>query len=98
LDNLGKLTLSTATVDDVTSALTAIGNDLKKMKDAEGDLNDERKAQVEAAGQTFARQIQSIAQSLSSSESLSGAKQQVETGLRELQDSFQRALAPIDCS
>ena len=53
VNELSSLTLSTATVDGIKGNLSAIENDLKEIKDAEGNLNDQRKQEVQAANQAF---------------------------------------------
>ena len=77
LDTLKGLTLSTATTSQVQQSLEAIGNDLNKMKDAQGDLDDERKDQVQQANQAFESQVRDILSSLGSATSLSDAKTQL---------------------
>ena len=49
VDDLAALTPATATADGVKANVSAIENDLKQIRDAQGDLNDERKQQVESA-------------------------------------------------
>ena len=60
VDKLASLTPATATVDGVTGALDAIKNDLQQISDSQGDLNDERKQEVESANQKFTSELQSI--------------------------------------
>jgi hypothetical protein len=48
----------TATANDVQQSLKAINSDLSKIKDAQGDLSDDRRQQVEAANKTFATAYQ----------------------------------------
>ena len=74
VDKLASLTATTATVDAVSGALDAIKNDLEQIADAQGDLNDERKQEVESANQQFSAQLEAVASGLGSNLSVSGAK------------------------
>ena len=97
VDELSSLTVSTATVDGIEQNLNAIKDDLKKMKDAEGDLDDQRKQEVESATQVFGSQVESILSDVGSSTSLSAAASQLQSSLAQLGKSYQQALAPIEC-
>jgi hypothetical protein len=92
------LTVSTATVDGIKGNISAIENDLTDIKDAEGQLNEQRKQEVQSATQTFETQVESVAKNLLSSVSLSGAQSQLQSSLQQLAKSYQETLAPIDCS
>jgi Tfp pilus assembly protein PilP len=98
IDDLRGLTLSTATVDGIKSNVDAITSDVKKIDDAQGDLKGDRKAQVQQANQTFKSALSNIAGSIGNSTSLSGAAKQLQSAVKSLADSYQAALAPIDCS
>ena len=54
VDDLAALTPATATVDGVQEDLDAIEDDLNQIKDAQGDLNEDRRQEVESATQQFA--------------------------------------------
>jgi hypothetical protein len=92
------LTLATATVDGVKENVQAIQDDLGKITDAQGDLNADRKKQVQAANQAFTEQVKSIASSVGSSLSLSEAGTQLKTATTQLATSYQQTLGKIDCS
>jgi uncharacterized protein YjbJ (UPF0337 family) len=98
VDQLESLTISTATADEVQQNIQAINSDLSKIKDAQGDLSDERRQQVEAANKTFTSQVQSILGSLGKSTSLSDAKSQLTSATQELATAYQQSFARIDCS
>jgi hypothetical protein len=98
VNDLQNLTLSTATVNGVKDNLNAITNDLKQIKDAQGDLNSERKAQVTQATQQFESQLNSIVQSVGSSKSLSDAAAQLKPAVNQLASSYKQTLAKVDCS
>jgi HAMP domain-containing protein len=92
------LAISTATADEVQQSIRAINGDLSKIKDAQGDLSDERRQQVQAANKTFTSQVQSILSSLGKSTSLSDASSRLTSATQELATAYQRSFARIDCS
>ena len=97
LDELSNLTLSTATVDGVEKSLDAIQDDMQSIADAQGDLNDERKQQVESANKQFTSQLESIANGLTSNLSLSGAEQKLKDATQQLASSYKGTFAEVDC-
>ena len=98
VDELSGLTLDTATVASVGDSLNAIRDDLEQIAEAQGDLNDERKQEVESANKEFTSQLQSIAKNLTSSLSVSGAKEQFQAALTQLADAYRQSFAAVDCS
>ena len=94
---LSNFTLSTATVDGVQKNLNAIQDDLNKITDAQGDLNDERKQDVESANKQFKSQLDSIANGLTSNLSLSGAEQKLKSAAQQLASSYKQTFATVDC-
>jgi uncharacterized protein YjbJ (UPF0337 family) len=97
VDQLKGLTVSTVTVDGVQSSLKAISSDLSKIKDAQGDLSDDRRQQVQDATKTFTSQVQSIAGSVGKSTSLGDAKAQLTSALQQLGDAYKQSFAKVDC-
>ena len=57
VQELDGLTASTVTLDGVKSSLQTIGDDLTKLKDAQGDLSGDRKDEAEKAWQTFRTEV-----------------------------------------
>lgn len=98
VDELSGLTLSTATVDGVTSSLQSIRSSLGKIKDAQSNLDGERKQQVQEANQQFEAEVRTIVQSLGSSMSLSEGATQVKDATTKLADSYRQTLGRVDCS
>jgi Tfp pilus assembly protein PilP len=98
VDQLKGLTVSTVTLDGVQSSLKAINSDLSKIKDAQGDLSDSRRQQVQDATKTFTSQVQNIAGSIGKSTSLSDAKAQLTSALQQLGDAYKQSFARVDCS
>ena len=85
-------------LSEAKSAVEAIGEDLKKIKDAQPNLAPARKEQVEKATETFQKQLSSTVTALSSGLSLSNAESQVKAALTQLGNSYKQTLAPINCS
>jgi gas vesicle protein len=98
VNQLSSLTLSTATTEGVKSNLNAIRNNLKQIKDAQGDLSESRKAQVQQATQQFESQVKAIVQTVGTSTSLSAAATQVQAAVKQLATSYKQSLAKVDCS
>ncbi len=98
VDKLSGLTLDTATVAKVGDSLNAIRDDLEQIAEAQGDLNDERKQEVESANKEFTSQLQSIGKNLGSSLSVSGATEQFQVALTQLADAYRQSFAAVDCS
>ena len=95
---LSELTLSTSILTEAKSGVEAIGKDLTKIKDAQPDLEPARKEQVQAATRTFESQINSILSELVSKPSLSKLEAQLKSSLTQLASSYEKALAPLNCS
>jgi ABC-type glycerol-3-phosphate transport system substrate-binding protein len=98
VDKLQGLTITTATTGDVQNSLKAINSALSKIKDAQGDLSDDRRQQVKEANTAFTSQLASIAGSLGKSTSLSDAKAQLTSALQQLSDAYKQSFARLDCS
>jgi uncharacterized phage infection (PIP) family protein YhgE len=98
VNDLSSLTLATASVDKVKSGLTAIKDDLSKIADAQGKLDERRKQQVQQATETFTSQVNKVANDLKSGQSLQGAATQLKTDLANLANSYKQAFGPVDCS
>jgi hypothetical protein len=101
LDSLQGATLSPASLPQLKEDGTAIFEDLKKIKEAQPNLEPARKQKVEQATKTFQQQVSSIISnltSLSSTSSLSSVGAQLEGAVKQLKASYASALAPIECS
>jgi Tfp pilus assembly protein PilP len=97
VDELKKLTPATVTTDAVKQNLDAIKTDLKDISDAQSDLSGDRRSEAEAANKAFTSSVQEIASQLGSSLSASDAKAAVVTALQQLEASYQKTFAPLDC-
>jgi hypothetical protein len=98
IDTLSSLTISTNVITEAKTGVESIGNDLKKIKEAQPNLAPGRKAQVETAAHTFETQVSSTVNNLSSGLSLTNAETQIKSALKQLANSFKQTLAPINCS
>jgi hypothetical protein len=98
VSTLSGLTLTTASVTQVKTGVEAIAGDIKKIKDAQGNLDPARKEQVESATQTFASEVTKIVSGLASNLSLSNAETQLKSAVSQLTASYKQTLAPINCS
>ena len=98
IDYLKGLTLATATTTGIQNSLKAIGDDLTKIKDAQPQLNADRKQQVQSANQAFRAQLQSVLTNIGTNLSLSNAEAQLKTGVQQLARSYQQTFAAISCS
>ena len=95
---LATFTAATATTKDVQQNVDAIKNDLKDIRDAQGDLSEDRKQQVESANQEFSSQLQAVASDLGTSLSTSGAEAKLRSAAAELKSAYKQTFAKVDCS
>jgi hypothetical protein len=95
---LRELTLSVSAPTEAKTGLEAIVKDLTKIKDAQPNLDPARKEQVQAATHTFEAQVSSILSELVSKPSLSKLETQLKSSLTQLASSYEKALAPLNCS
>ncbi|HEX4114468.1 MAG TPA: hypothetical protein VHY18_01165 [Solirubrobacteraceae bacterium] len=95
---LSELTLSTSILAEAKSGVEAIGKDLNTIKDAQPDLEPVRREQVQAATRTFEGQINAILSELTSKPSLSKLETQLKSSLTQLASSYEKALAPLNCT
>jgi t-SNARE complex subunit (syntaxin) len=84
--------------EQAQDAVHAIRDDLEQIAEAQGDLNDERKQELESANKEFKSQFQSIAKELSTSLSVSGVKEQFQAAVKQLADAYRQSFAGVDCS
>jgi hypothetical protein len=91
------LTLSTAATGQVRSSLSAIQADLKSIANAQGDLADQRRAQVQSAGDAFSSTVKDVAASIGTSLSLGGARSAVAAAGQQLETAYKQTFAKIDC-
>lgn len=98
VSTLKTLTPSIATLPQIKTEVSAIADDLKQIQGAQSDLEPARREKVQQATTTFKQQLESVVSNLTSSLSLSGARTQLESALKQLATSYTQALEPIECS
>jgi Tfp pilus assembly protein PilP len=97
VSELQDLTLTTATTDKVKSHLNAIRDDFREIVDAQGDLGDTEKQQVQKANETFRSQLEKMIGNLGTSLSLEDAAAQLKVNITDLAEAYEQALSPIEC-
>jgi hypothetical protein len=98
ISTLTTLPISTSVLTEAKAGVETIGKDIKKIKDAQPDLQPARKEQVERATEAFQKQLSSTLSGITSGLSLSNAETQLKTALTQLGNSYKQTLAPINCS
>jgi hypothetical protein len=98
VDDLAGLTLTTVSIEQVTNNLEAIRDGLETIAAEQGDLEPERRQEVEQAGQRFRSQLETTARDVVSGDT-SGeeAGARLTSALDELAKSFRDAYEPVDC-
>jgi hypothetical protein len=97
VDELASLTPATITKDAVTKNVTTIKNDLQDISGAQSELSSSRRSEVEAATKEFTSSVKQIGSQLGSSLSAADAKAGVVTALQQVEASYKKAFAPLDC-
>jgi hypothetical protein len=98
VDDLAALTITTASIEQVTDNLTAIRDDLQKIADERGELAPEQRDAVDQAADNFSSELQATAKDVASG-AASGeeAGARVGAALDNLAKSFREAYGPVDC-
>jgi chromosome segregation ATPase len=98
VDDLAGLTITTASIEEVTNHLKAIRDDLEKIAAEREDLAPEQRDAVDQAAKSFRSELETAAKDV-----VSGAASGEEAGARigaaldELARSFREAYGPVDC-
>ncbi len=98
LTSLKSLPLAPSSLEQAKTDVTAISEDVKKIKEAAPDLAQPRRQEVEKATEQFGKQASEATEGLKSGGSLSAAQSQVKTALTQLAGAYSAALEPIKCS
>ena len=98
IGSLKDLSASTVTVDGVRQQLQSIRKDLGTLRNAQGDLNGDRKKAVQQANSEFASTIKEVGQTVLRSTSAADAKTQLKNAADQLESTYKSTLSPIDCS
>jgi hypothetical protein len=97
VDSLKQMTPSSITADSVKKSLEAIRDDLKKIGDAQGDLSDQRRSQVEQANKAFAADVKEVGSTVLRSTSAEEAKTNLQQSVTKLADTYSATFAKVDC-
>jgi chromosome segregation ATPase len=98
VDNLADLTITSASIDDVTSNLSAIRDDLEEIAGERQDLAPEQRDAVDQAAKRFRSELETAGKDVAS-----GAASGEEAGARigsafdDLAKAFREAYGPVDC-
>jgi hypothetical protein len=95
---LEAITPATFTTDDVTESLQSIQSDLSEIRDAQADLSDDRRQQVESANKAFAGQVEDAVTQVARSITAQDAADQVTQALQQLATGYEEAFSRVDCS
>jgi hypothetical protein len=98
VEHLASITPSVAALSEIQAGLTAITDDLGKIKDAQGDLAPARKQEVEKATQEFATRIGSDLSSTVASLASGKISTELKSALEDLAAAYTKALGAISCS
>jgi hypothetical protein len=91
------VTPSTVTADAVRESVEAITNDLGEIRDAQGDLGEERRQEVEAATDAFAAEVREVGSTILRSTSVEEARSQLGAAADQLAESYSTTLGAVDC-
>jgi len=98
VDDLAALTITSASIDDVTSNLKAIRTDLEKIAAERNDLAPEQRQEVEQAAKSFRSELEAAAKDVfSGAASGEQAGARIGSALDQLAKSFRKAYGPVDC-
>ena len=98
VDDLAALTITSASIDEVTTNLTAIREDLEKIAAEREDLAPEQRQEVDQAAKSFRSELETAATDV-----VSGAASGEEAGARvgsaldQLAKAFRKAYGPVNC-
>jgi hypothetical protein len=98
VQHLTTITPSSTAATEVKDDLTAIGDDLTKIKQAQPDLAPARKQEVEHATQEFTALVGANIPSIVASLAKGEVNAQLKTSFERLLTAYQKALGPINCS
>lgn len=98
VDKLQGMTLSTATTSQIKDSLQAIRKDLSTIVDAQGDLSDQRRKDVQAANEQFRSSVRQTIQSVGSTVSVDAAKNQLQQAFQQLASTYHSTVGKINCA
>ena len=97
VDTLKGLPLSADSVDKAKAALQKINSDLDTIASAAPTVKGDLGSQLKAANATFKTQVQQIADSITSAQSLTAAATALASAGSTLSSAYQQAFANVEC-
>ena len=98
VDDLADLTITTASIEDVTNNLTAIRDDLEEIAAEREDLAPEQQDAIDQAAKRFRSELETTAKDVvSGAASGEQAGARIGAALDDLAKSFREAYGPVDC-
>jgi chromosome segregation ATPase len=98
VDDLAELTITTASIEDVTNNLTAIRDDLEEIAAEREDLAPEQQDAIDQAAKRFRSELETAAKDVvSGAASGEQAGARIGAALDDLAKSFREAYGPVDC-
>jgi dsDNA-specific endonuclease/ATPase MutS2 len=97
IDNLAGLTLTSESVEKIQDIVNAVEEDLQQIADAQADLSEERRQEVESATEEFTSEFEAVADDVGEDLSLSEGTEKVESAATQLAASYEETFATIDC-
>jgi hypothetical protein len=98
VDQLKGMTLSTATTSQIKQSLQAIKDDMAKIGDAQSDLSDERRNDVQVANDQFTSSVRDTVKSIGSTVSVEQAKSRLHEAFQQLETTYRTTFAKLDCA
>jgi hypothetical protein len=98
IGDLKGMTASTVTLDGVTTSLATMADAVKRIATAQDDLAPARKQQIQAANSAFKSDLTGLGGDLLKSVSSGQSRGQVHASAKQLEQSYEKALAPIKCT
>ena len=97
VDALQAMTPETVTADSVRTHVDSIRADLQAIRGAQGELSEDRRAEIKQANDEFAAEVRNIATTILRSTSVAEARAQVKGAVDELKGVYRTTLATVDC-
>ena len=98
VDDLAGLTVTSASIDQVTNHLKAIADDLGKIAEERNNLSDDQRNDIEQAAKRFGSELRGAAGDVvAGTASGAEARKRADASLDALAKSFKDAYAPLDC-
>jgi hypothetical protein len=97
VDDLAALTFTSASIDEVTSNLKAIREDLEEIGAEREDLAPEQRQEVDQAAKSFRSELEAAAKDVVSGASGEEAGARIGSALDQLAESFRQAYGPVNC-